>query len=563
MRSHKLFIYALVVLVGAMLVSFNSTPSYADDTNKPKKPTPSASPDGVVGKPINLIQSIWFKENKSDKAAVAEQLPVVRTDGKCGKDDNPKILSVSYSDYRGSHDVNFVDGRGSFKSKGKVKIGNDTGVIDGYVISNGFTSNRAKSVAWNEVRVTYSGGTDSQVKLAYRTSNNDANQSVTEADNPQWKEATLTETRPSTCKKENKVAVFTLTDVQAKYFQYKVTVKGQYVAARKIFQSPTVQKVAISLQPTNAKKGGDDDGGGDKDKDKKEGKLTVSSVKIVEEKSDNGDDDTTATPASDATTEQSAPLPQDDKTTDGKPKLIQPQPTDCSKLPNTDPEPGIGFKFKQTQGGEIKVEDQETDEDGEWKGLDGKVDAFPEGQYRITFDEIKDTNFKLVAICVSKNDVIKSELDVKNRQATFLVKKGHTTKVVAVYGPRIKPHIDMQKFAIEYITATQGDAQTAKRKVLRLVYPGQKFTYLIRYENTGGADAKDVVIKDVVPSPLRIPESAVEQLIDNGYKISPDPRGHTLVTKTIAGIKAGETGSVMIPVELPGDAFTSDGTVTP
>lgn len=213
----------------------------------------------------------------------------------------------------------------------------------------------------------------------------------------------------------------------------------------------------------------------------------------------------------------------------------------------------LSIKQLGTTGGrdKINIEDQQTDEYGEWSGLNGNEDNFPADTYQINFGDFNATEFKLVAFCDPDNThLIRSQSDPTNKKATLVVRNGQTSRLVALYAPRNNPYISMNKYAVPANFAS-GVAQ----KILRIVYPGQQFNYLIRYTNSGGELAKNVIIRDVIPAELEVDASQAESA-DSNLQLQPDSRGGTLVTATIGDLPAGKTGSLQIKVKLKSDVFS-------
>ncbi len=569
MRSRLILvnIAAITVVVGLLFSLVLSLPNRvaADETNDNTSTALTAA-----GKPINIVQSDWKPAKKDVRAIIAEKLPENKLDSQCGKDDNPKVLSVKWGEYAAQQRVAFLkEGQAyKFPMRGDITAGGYAmpDLNPAYInlnhdfISTPFTSHRGETVHWNSIKVAFQ-GSDDLYDLSYRIVDAKGSSLEKRFSADSWKKIERTSQITSSCDSKTKINIYELPkSAQGHYLQYKIhlTYEGTINAGARL-KYPKIERVSVELQPM--KKGDGDTGTGDGT-----GKITIVTRKIVEKKITTQEDQTPNT----AGTTNSAPLPLPDSTNPTPLPTVDPV-TKCGTSKKMDDDPDIEFTLSD---GKTKLEDK-TDKAGEWQGADDKVGSFPTGRYTVKFGDDSDPEYQLAAICISPGFAVKSELDVKNKTAVFVVKKGLTAHVNAYYTKRKLPHVSMTKLAIsdeidlsKQVNDSTGGAgtpdPTAKRKVLNIIYPGQRFSYLIRYTATTEADAQNVVIRDVIPWPLRIPDdgtekSPLQKLIQDGFKVSPDIRGHTLVTKTIGTVKAGTTGSIIIPVELPGDADLSGG----
>lgn len=222
----------------------------------------------------------------------------------------------------------------------------------------------------------------------------------------------------------------------------------------------------------------------------------------------------------------------------------QPNPK-CLSDYGSEPLEGASFHIGPANGDPSLAVQQTTDDQGVWQG------ERPAGNYKLTFAPLQPERLVLVAFCDDNTGrVLFSLTDPTTRIATVRVDPGQETRLIALYGPRTTPHIYIEKFAT---ALPSGNAATAKR-VLRLVYLGQRFNYTLNYKNTGGEVAKGVTIYDVIPPELEVDINVLDDE-EGGLKLDPDARGGTLVTKEVGDLPAGEGGTITIPVTVKVDAF--------
>jgi uncharacterized repeat protein (TIGR01451 family) len=335
-----------------------------------------------------------------------------------------------------------------------------------------------------------------------------------------------------------------------KFFQYKINIKGK---------TTQIHTISLNAEPV---------GGGSTSTPKPtpsasttatatpssgpagEGKILIQTRYLVDEASDAA---TSPTPSGGPILPTGSPKSSPTATASANANTVNPL---CYGDQNIESAANVALPLiKASKADGIKIEDEETDDDGEWTGLNGEEDSFPADTYSVTFGDYDATTYKLVAFCDPDNDhLIRSQSDPKTKKATFSVKNGQKSTVIALYAKRTMPYISMNKYAVP------GDIVSGvATKILRIVYPGQKFNYLIRYTNTGGEAAKDLVIRDVIPAEFDV-DPTQGDTPDSKLKFAPDPRGGTLVTATLGNLAAGATGTLQIKVTLKSDAFDETST---
>lgn len=249
------------------------------------------------------------------------------------------------------------------------------------------------------------------------------------------------------------------------------------------------------------------------------------------------------------------------------PNLTTPTPSPIASPDATNPActddgeiaPDVPVKVKQLTNGSFVAEDETTDDEGMWQGLDGEIDEFPNGNYQITFGAFQNATHKLVGFCVTPDNGLhyyKTQADPATGKITIIVRPGLETKVVALYGLRSLPYISMSKLAIDAKTIEQ--ATTSQQRVMKIVYPGQSFLYRIKYTNTSDTAAKNVLIQDVLPKEFDVPDEVLND-VDNKYNVTLDidAQGRTIIKRQIPELKAKEEGVIYIPVTLRASAFDS------
>lgn len=399
-----------------------------------------------------------------------------------------------------------------------------------YLISDLFATNADQTTQWLTLQMDYKASNANKLKLAYRITDDERTDDPNASD---WVEVPLTYSRTKLQSVKHQL------NQTGKYLQYKIHLVGpdsrvenigihaQPVAAA--VPSPSTPPASPSPETSASPAPGG------------EGHLTIMTKYII------GEETATAPPAS------SGPvLPSTNPT-----PLIPDNPTNPCENQSTDAAANVPLDVKlidTAQPDPINLTSQQTDEDGRWQGLDGEIDSFPTGTYEISFGDWQRTDFRLVAFCDPQNrHLLQTRSNPTNRRATVVVRAGQTSQLIALFALRTNPYVMMNKFAVPLTPGSDG-----KLKVLRLVFPGLRFNYLIKYENTGGEIAKDVVIRDVIPAELDVAD-----VDDDTLRLAPDARGGTLMTKTIGDLTVGQKGSFVIPVTLKADAFTSFGVLAP
>lgn len=525
-------------------------------------PSPSGSISPVpIGTPFRIRQSRWATVSGSiDAIAVNKVENEDEEDKSCGDEENDKVRTVIWNKYMVRNNV-------KFSSKYNDIIGmlsEEHPLGNAYIISSVFTTDNADTTKWEELNLVFRYRYANSLTLYYRVSDDGGTK---DAKDKGWikLQNPISFKDKASCTKAF-LAQYKL-DRTAKYFQYKVhvntpisirnprqevkniSIKGQPL--KKAVETPNPNaSVTPSATPTNV------------------GRITIETRKIVY---------STSTQASASPVPSGPPLP--DLTpapgTSPSPKKTSPQPTAsasvgptssptfkptanpiCFADNDTDPAPSVQIGLRQTNGGSLVIEDQVTNEDGQWRGTEEELSYFDEGTYVVNFKPFEKNDYKLVALCVEPDDgehYVKTQTSVSGGKATILVRPGQETKVVALYAPRSKPYISMSTFAVD-----------TNNRIIKSIAPGQSMRFLIRYENTGESDAKNVSIQDVIPEQFYVPDTEKEFLDDKNQQFTTniDALGRTLITKKIDVLKKGQKGSITIPVILRADAFGTPDDIT-
>ncbi len=527
-----------------------STPSTSPTASPSTSPTASTSPVATTLPLLRIVQQNW--KTKDAGKIVAEDLKEITFDDNCGEDESEKATSYAFEKYVVAKNITISSNGGNLSGKLGALVN------DSYLISNPFSSNQGETSEWKRFNITISNtsspGKDT-IQAYYRVSDEGG---INKPDDKSWiRLSDPTKTKGDKCG-NNKVVNYKL-DRTGKYFQYMIkigtaNIKGPQVVRRvNVKFRPSDGKGTSSPTPTPTGSVTPDASG--------KGKLTILSEKVVASSvtpspsgpplpnltpSPSPTPSTKATPSAKATkspttTSSATPTP---KTVQGA--RVNPV---CFAEQEKEAAPGVGFSVKQTAGGNTTINDEATDEEGQWKGLNGETDDFPAGTYTVNFKDFEKVDYKLVALCVTPDDgqhYLKTQTTASGSKATIIIRPGEETKVTALYAPRSKPYVTMSKFALD-----------AKNKILKSIVPGQSFRYLIRYENTGESDAQSLTIQDVLPEQFYVSATENEILDDAStpFKTSIDAQGRTIITKTIGTLKRGQKGSMIIPVTLRPDAF--------
>ncbi len=552
MTAQKLFIGAVavtVIMAGSFFVASGSlvraqtstTPTPSASVNASPSasvsPSPAGSPSPIVtiapiGETITVVQRQWTREQSGTGATVINNLNSSKNIKLCGAEKDLGDKSVLFANYLGLKRVNRAK-----ESKKLVGIRNEK-LSNSYVISNVFSLPNAADAQWSRIHITFDLAQPGTLELYYRVSNTGGTSAASDKD---WIKladpASISTEQCGTAKAPQRLASFDV-NRPGKYFQYMVRVvspqtgkqqvirqvsfHGQQVERTESYPSPSPTLIPTP-SPTNM------------------GKITILTRKLIIEKQAT-DDDRGGAPLPDLTT------PSPKITPSAKASAKPTNDPLCFAGHETDFAPEVPVRLRQIEGGDKLVEDETTNDLGQWKGLGGKTDDFLMGTYRINFGDFEKEDYKLVALCVSPDDhlhYVKTQTTVSGSQAVILVQPNKETKVTALYAPRDKPYISMDKFAV-----------TENNKVKRVAYPGQSFRYVIRYENTGEAAAHNVVIRDVVPEQFYVPNE--ENYGEDGpFSTEIDNKGRTVVTKNVGVLEKGQKGSLVIPVVLRSNAFGS------
>jgi uncharacterized repeat protein (TIGR01451 family) len=452
---------------------------------------------------------------------------------------NVKDNTYEWTKYIVKNNISLSGGPGTL-------YGNKGADIDkSYIISSVYTGQNGALTQWKDLGLIVQYPKKDSIKVYYRISD------VAGTDDPadkDWIQVTDPAVVPSPCHENNRKRATYKIDRQAKYFQYKIHMKAGATQEKFLNEESTkqnVERVEIVAQPLKAvitTPSPVATVSAAPTADPAKGLLTIQTKKITSKTNPS------PTPSSGAPLPNFSPTPT--PVTSASPIATGNVNPVCFAEHDTDPAPAVRLNVKQTSGGTASMEDQITDDEGRWYGLDGEIDQFAAGTYAVTFKEYQNTDLKLVGICVTPDDgehYIKTQTSATGGKATVIVRAGTETKVTALYAARNKPFVSMDKFAV-----------STKNKVIKSIVPGQSFRYLIRYENTGGVDAKNVVIQDVIPEQFYVPASDQQFVDKNGpFTTSLDARGRTIITKKMDSLAPGQKGSITIPVTLRSDAFGS------
>lgn len=430
-----------------------------------------------------------------------------------------------------------------------------------YLISHTFTlsntSQPGNSVQWQGVGLRYQALATDTMRFYYRVSDEGG---TTDPNDAGWTKLDLRFPNRDTLVKLpiNKVG---------KYFQYKVHLATNrellHVVALGMqgVSGATIASPKPSTAPSSTPTGNPDGSGSGSEstptptvsgKPTGNGRITIVTKRI-------GDPEETVV-ESPAAESSSGPLLPDLTQPAGTPTpAVSPGVNNlCYSDQDTEEAANVTLTLKHSEGF-ARVDNQRTDHTGIWHGLNGNVDQFPTGQYELRLGEFQKTDYKLIALCVEPDNgehYLKTSVDLKNRKLNIKVLNGKETRVIALYGLRTKPYVSMSKLAVDGTLETKG-----ARKVLTRLYPGQQFLWLIRYQNPTEADAKGLVIRDVLPEQVKIQKSEEDKLEEKyGIKVERDAKERTLITKTVGDLKKGEKGAFFIPVYVDPDSFVP-GTV--
>lgn len=511
------------------------SPSIApSSTSSPSStPSPSLSPSpeisiNPIGDRLRISQTSWKSKNTSLSPLTIEELSELAKDDQCGRKKDKYNFTYNAINYSNSKRLQTSDQRQEIRGPTSGKLENS------YLISNVFKPHQGNSAQWYNLTVAYKRPLTGSAELYYRVFDGQGTVDPKAGDWVKLPEPVDLESRR--CGRQDvKLASYSI-DKTGQYFQYKIHLKSPSQKDRQIVYridfevQPVEQSIIVptpsptpSPSPTPAAAG----------------KISILTKKII-------------LPAS-----SPAPqvlLPTISPAVQTSPSAAPTPNPACFNNQNTEPAANVPFTLRQLEGEDddrVKIEDQQTDEDGIWKGLDGQTDAFPIGSYQLKFGDFQSEDYKLIDICVTPDlpdHVRKTETGASANKATIMVKKDKETKITLLYGLRNKPYISMNKFALN-----------TQNKIMKVVYPGTSLRYLIRYENTGESDALDTVIRDVVPEQYYVQGSDSQDIDSTGYTLTIDAFGRTTVEKKLGTVRRGQKGSLVVPVTLKPDAFGSVG----
>lgn len=546
MGKHTLLIIAAIVTVGLGAIFFSVNKSLAATPSPVTSVTPSPSanptddadePDPDVSyKPIGKPIRVNVRAGLTKKTGNTAIDKLTKKSGGWGTD-CPGWNSKTVDHRR-------LDGQ--FAAWKSIDTKSSKSVYEGksgsYIISTTFSMGDEATATWQRMYVQ--NRKTPGLRLYYRVSDDGG---TSDPKDSEWvKLAAPGSGNSAGCKENWKQSTYSI-DKQAKYFQYKIEYANDTVQLGRVFvQAQPLEAIVATPSPTasttptpttsvsatpSAATG-------------ESGKITiVTRTLVLPSPSPTPSSGGPLLPNLTPSPTKQTPSPKTSAT--GVPGGGTPNPL-CYDDQDTNIAPEVPFTVTQTSGGDTKVEDINTDEDGRWTGIDGEIDDFKAGTYTVKFDEYQKDNLKLVAFCVTPDDgqyYLKTQTNPTTGKATIIVRANKETKLTALYAPRTKPYVTMNKFAIG-----------SGNKVLKMVYPGTGFTYLVRYENTGGAPARNLVIRDAIPEQFYVP---LEQTLDtqDGLTIGADSQGRTIITKTIGTLEVGKKGSFSIPVILRANAF--------
>jgi uncharacterized repeat protein (TIGR01451 family) len=543
----------------AAAVATPTTPTpVVSGTIVPTTPSPVGSP--VVKREFSIWQRNW-------RSAVGKEVAIVNPANakavttKCAPAGD-QVTTFSWDTYAAStkigKSVPEIQGDRITATVGAANI--DTA----YLISQPYTINLlndGNTIKWSRLNISLAKVAVGSAKVYYRVFDDPA-QSTDSATASDWIEVadpnTLSPVKDS-CESNFVVAGYRI-DTAGKYFQYKVhlakikkngSAVNQSITKIAIFGAeqttvavPTTPTptVSSSVTPTGTLSPSPEASG--------MGKITLVTRYLPK---------ASPTPGVTPSTAPSVALP--DLTTPSPVTTVSPiaSPDPNSLLCSQDGEtaPNVPVKVKQQTNGNFTAEDEQSDDEGMWQGLDGEIDEFQNGNYQITFGAYQNSIYKLVGFCVTPDNgqhYFKTQADPATGKITIIVRAGLETKVTAIYGLRTQPYIEMEKLAIDSKTIDQ--ALSKQQRVLNRVYPGQQFLYRINYKNTSDAAAKNITILDVIPKEFDVPSDLYDD-VDNKYgiRIEIDAQRRTVIKKQIPELKAGESGVMYIPVTLRGSAF--------
>ncbi len=525
-------------------ISISPTPSTTINPSPTASVSPTATPIATpspiitvvpVGETVTVVQQQWVAQQSGVTPTMINNLTTT-TAKLCGAEQDLGDKAVIWTKYLDLKKIN--------RQKDTTKL---VGVRNqlmsqSNMISNVFALTEGNTAKWSRLHITFNLAQSGTLELYYRVSDSGGTASAADKD---WIKvadpASITTEQCGTTAAPSRLASFTINQT-GKYFQYmirmtspktgkpqlirRVSLHGQALERTETYPSPTPTPSGSPTASTT------------------HGKITIVTKKLVIEPTVKKVDTKTGSAPLPDITPRNTPSPTPTSSASTKPKV---DPF-CFADHETDYAPEVPIRIRQTEGGDALVEDETTNDLGLWKGLEGKVDEFKTGAYRINFGEFQKDDYKLVAICVSPDSYlhyVKTQTTASGSQAIVMVLPNKETKITVLYAPRDKPYVSLDTFAV-----------TEANKVKRVAYPGQSFRYIIRYENTGDVAAHNVVIRDVIPEQYYVPNE--ETLGEQGpFTSEIDNQGRTVIVKSVGVLAKGQKGSLTIPVILRSNAFGS------
>lgn len=536
-------------------------------------PTPSGSPSPevtstTVGR-YKAVQQAWrplVQGNAGVKVVNTES--EIFNDRYCQLADDPVVRSYRWNNSYKLNGVANIATRGDQNQVGIVGI-NGRSLKNSFVISHGLTFDTGPIVRWDGIDIEFDKDVADTLKVYYRLFD-DPSSATKKANDPSWIElADPTTVDPIDCG-STYMARYRV-DRNAKYIQYKFHVVSKKVRGR--VQKQVVRRIniggttlrnitispspsplpspTVSVSPTPIDEITPTPTAGGK------GRITVL-TKVLNiptpspSPTDEADGDGPLLPPSSSPSAAATPS-------------VPPVSSLCFSQYDTEPAPEVELTVKEKRSDGFVGEDQLTDDEGVWRGLDDQRDEFNAGRYDVTFGDHNPDELALVAFCVEPNDdryYVQTAMDVKKKLAAINVLPGAETRLIALYAPRSKPFVKLEKFALAGSIDKDGNIIDEKvRKKLKTVNPGQIFLYRIAYENNAVAgategDAKNILIQDVIPEGLELPDVVVEnpELYDIEIRYH-TAKNQTIVSRKVDILKPGETGYIDIPVRVNASLF--------
>lgn len=447
---------------------------------------------------------------------------------------------------------------------------NGRALRNAYVISNPMTIESTGPITWRRFDIEFDKNLPGTVETYYRLFD-DPTGAINKPVDPTWiKLADPATVNPTACE-SSYLASYQLNQT-AKYVQYKFHVISKRIASR--LQKQVIRRINLSADATRT--------------------VIVtptpsSSATPSGTPTPVGDGTPTPTPTGSGTASSTGHMtiitkvlrvpsatPTPNATGPALPPSASPTATASSSAPpalsslcfnqyETEIAPNVGLRVKAKVSGGFDAEDETTNDQGVWRGLNGARDEFPSGRYDVTFGDFEPDELGLVAFCVEPNNdlyYVQTAMNVKNKLAAINILPGVETRLIALYAPKNQPFVKLEKYSLAgNIDKTGAIIKEAIRKKLKTVNPGQTFLYRITYENTASsavteADAKDLLIQDVIPEGLELPAVVIEnpELYDIEIRFD-TAKNQTIVARTIERLKAGESGFIDIPVTVNTSLF--------